>query len=66
MVLRSVEQVLMFSGGVYISGTEHKNEVEILYAYLSDTYKHYIEILPCLSDHRSKCRCLVFRRRECI
>ena len=56
----------MFKGGVYISSTEHKNEVEILHAYLSDTYKHYIEILPCLSDHRSKCRCLVFRKMECI
>ena len=42
MVLLSVEQVLMFNGFFYISGTEHNNyEVKIQYANLSGTYKQY-------------------------
>ena len=39
-------------GDIIISGTEH-NEVEIQYVNLADTYKHYIGILPCFSDHIS-------------
>ena len=53
MVLWSVEQHLMFSGGVIISVIEHNMKVEVQYVNLSDTYKHYIEILPSFSDHRS-------------
>ena len=52
MVLWSIEQDPMFSGGCnYLKYRTY--EVEIQYINLSDTYKHYIEILPCFSDPRS-------------
>ena len=55
MVLWSVEQILTFSGGGGYNYPRYrtKYEVEIQYVNLSDTYKHYIGILPCFSDHRS-------------
>ena len=53
MVLWSVEQVLMFSGGCNYLRYTTKYEVEIQFVNLSDTYKHYVGILPCFSDYRS-------------
>ena len=46
MVLWSVEQVLMFSGGCNYPRYRTKYEVKIQLVKLSDTYKHYIGILP--------------------
>ena len=43
MVLRSVEQDLMFSGGCNYLRYRTYYELEIHYVNVSDTYKHYIE-----------------------
>ena len=52
MVLWSVKQVLMFSGGGNYLRNRTYYEVEIHYVNLSDTYKHYTGILQCFSDQQ--------------
>ena len=51
MVLWSVEQVLMFSGGCDYPRYRTKYEVENQFVNLLDTF-YYIGILPCFSDYR--------------